>query len=729
MKLVLQELLDQRVRPVLLAQLAQLVRSVLLVLLALQVPWVKLVRKATLVSTGAIGDTGPTGPTLAIAGVGTGTILLTDGSNNVYTNPIVRVYEGPTGTVEISGNIIPSADNVFTLGLPDKRWNHLYVGPGSITIGDAVASADASGNLLLNKGLKATALALYGNVAAGDVYLSATGPTGPAGLTGPNLHINGNILPTESNTYSLGATGASWKEIYIGPGSINIAGPVGSANPATIGSDLQGIVYTEGGFATPFINIGPAIETTQAVGGWKIFGTGPTGPGFQAPTDLLAQINTPSGPTGPVYSLLGRTGATGPTGAQGQAGQNGTSGLTLFFDSSGSAAPDLSATLLTTPNLGTQTSVTYSYGNNDNAYHLLGSFITPQNALTNPVITSGIWDTNMYMSLNQTGSENTMYIKIYYVDSNGTSNKTLIKDGSTDVTAFKATSVNGIVLVENSLYVASQTLPDITKRIIIEVYVAQLTGNTNSHTITAYFRDTKQSHIHTGLVAIAVGATGPTGPTLPIQGPGTGTILLTDGANNVYTNSIVRVYQGPTGTVEISGNIIPSVDNLYTLGLPNKRWNHLYVGPGSITIGDANLTADASGRLVSDTGFKASYIEIPGVDNSGNYRLTVDGSNNLLIQNVNPITEQPSKSYTLVNSEGIAGANRPNRFSRHDRSDWTNWLSRFHWLDGCDRPHRSPWNRPNRPNRCYGPNGLYYIPSTKSYTYYSSNERIYTYYK
>jgi hypothetical protein len=263
------------------------------------------------------------------------------------------------------------------------------------------------------------------------------------------------------------------------------------------------------------------------------------------------------------------------------------------------------------------------------------------------------------MSLSQTSSENLVYIKIYYVDSDGTSNKTLIRDGSGDTTAFKATSVNGIVLVENSLYVASQTLPDITKRIIIELYVQQPTGNTTGHNITAYFRNGEQSHIHTGLVDIAVGVTGPTGPTLPIQGQGTGTILLTDTSNNVYTNPIVRVYQGPTGTVEISGNIIPSVDNLYTLGLPDKRWNHLYVGPGSVTIGSASLTTDTSGRLISDAGFKASYIEIPGMDNNQNYRLAVDSSNNLLVQNINPVTNTPSSSHTLVNSQGVAGSTGP----------------------------------------------------------------------
>jgi hypothetical protein len=55
------------------------------------------------------------------------------------------------------------------------------------------------------------------------------------------------------------------KDLYVGPGTINISGPPGAVNPATIGSDLQGIAYSQFGFASPFLNVGPAIQTNQAV--------------------------------------------------------------------------------------------------------------------------------------------------------------------------------------------------------------------------------------------------------------------------------------------------------------------------------------------------------------------------------------------------------------------------------------------------------------------------------
>jgi hypothetical protein len=113
----------------------------------------------------------------------------------------------------------------------------------------------------------------------------------------------------------------------MGPGTLNISGPTGAANIATVGSDLQGIVYTQFGFASPFLNVGPSINIEQAVGGWKIFGT----PNGYPPNDLVAQINTPSGPTGLQYSLInGTTGSTGPQGFTGPTGLQGSQGFTGF---------------------------------------------------------------------------------------------------------------------------------------------------------------------------------------------------------------------------------------------------------------------------------------------------------------------------------------------------------------------------------------------------------------
>ena len=66
-----------------------------------------------------------------------------------------------------------------------------------------------------------------------------------------------------------------------------------------VGTDLNNLPYTQNGFATPFINIGPAIGSPGAIGGWQL---GPTGTGSEY--TLTAQQNTPAGLTGPVYTIL-----------------------------------------------------------------------------------------------------------------------------------------------------------------------------------------------------------------------------------------------------------------------------------------------------------------------------------------------------------------------------------------------------------------------------------------
>ena len=69
-----------------------------------------------------------------------------------------------------------------------------------------------------------------------------------------NIIIDGNIVPDKNLKYSLGSLNQRYNDIYVGPGSINISGPE-KGSFATLGSDNNGIAWTEKGFATPFINV------------------------------------------------------------------------------------------------------------------------------------------------------------------------------------------------------------------------------------------------------------------------------------------------------------------------------------------------------------------------------------------------------------------------------------------------------------------------------------------
>ena len=135
-------------------------------------------------------------------------------------------------------------------------------------------------------------------------------------LTSNNEVISSsNFIPSINNTFSLGNLNNRWKEIYVGPGTINISGPLDTDALATLGSDENGVAYTQFGFASPFLNVGASELTPGVVGGWKISTTGEQStPSY----DLVAQeIDIGGGPSGPIYSLLsrGEQGATGATGA------------------------------------------------------------------------------------------------------------------------------------------------------------------------------------------------------------------------------------------------------------------------------------------------------------------------------------------------------------------------------------------------------------------------------
>jgi hypothetical protein len=145
--------------------------------------------------TGSQGVIGSTGPIVSVIGSNTGSVLLTDpnNTNNLYYNNILSVsnfnIDGAQGiNVGVSGSVIPTANNVFTLGTTGQKWKDIYIGNGSVNID--------------------------------NVSLSTTGPTGSTEINN-FLYVNSSIVPSINSTYSLGFTGADangdsliWDNIY-----------------------------------------------------------------------------------------------------------------------------------------------------------------------------------------------------------------------------------------------------------------------------------------------------------------------------------------------------------------------------------------------------------------------------------------------------------------------------------------------------------------------------------
>jgi hypothetical protein len=87
---------------------------------------------------------------------------------------------------------------------------------------------------------------------------------------------------------------------------------------------------------------------------------------------------------------------------------------------------------------------------------------------------------------------------------------------------------------------------------------------------------------------------------------------------------------GGLDLLNVASHIVPATDITYDLGSTTKRFRHLYVGSGSIYIGDARLSLEG-GKLKSSVGFKLTDSQIDDVlplqtGNAGKF-LTTDGNN------------------------------------------------------------------------------------------------------
>jgi len=201
---------------------------------------------------------------------------------------------------------------------------------------------------------------------------------------------------------------------------------------------------------------------------------------------------------------------------------------------------------------------------------------------------------NIYAATSNTGNAPSFYYSVYQVDADGLSNPILIASGSNEpvlITNLQSSQT----LYDVALYVPSYTLTNSTKRIQLQLFV-----NSGVTARTAYFefRSGAISHLHTTL-AITAGSTGATGPTLPVQGSGTGSILLQNAGNsNVYfSNSLQIANTGATQYISVSGDILPTQTNVFNIGSPTNRFNSLWLTGSTLYLGAGSISADASGTI------------------------------------------------------------------------------------------------------------------------------------
>jgi len=177
-------------------------------------------------STGDITFTGstissPSNADITLNPGGTGQVVLnsikSDDSSAIQIND----------SIDMGGNIVPRADNAYSLGSPTSQWAALYVTGSTIYLGDLALSADTGTNSL--RVLKKKAGRGKQNTSIADDYESTTVETAGVGdlvITGSTISApsNADITITNSGT---GAVNVDSNKI------INLGTPTADTDAAT----------------------------------------------------------------------------------------------------------------------------------------------------------------------------------------------------------------------------------------------------------------------------------------------------------------------------------------------------------------------------------------------------------------------------------------------------------------------------------------------------------------
>jgi hypothetical protein len=176
---------------------------------------------ANIKNVGPPGPPGPAGPRGATGVNGSGSSVGPSGAvqfsngNGLFLGSGGLIFDGSsngtTGNLFLRGNLIPPVDNVYTLGTSGNRWNHLYVGPNSITIGDIEISTDNEQITFTNTSQVSNGTSVtLSTITGGITTENAQGQTGSASQVGPT----GPTGPVTSYIFDGGNAGSSY---IIGP--------------------------------------------------------------------------------------------------------------------------------------------------------------------------------------------------------------------------------------------------------------------------------------------------------------------------------------------------------------------------------------------------------------------------------------------------------------------------------------------------------------------------------
>ena len=567
-------------------------------------------------TTGPTGAMGPTGPQ-GIPGSATNTGATGATGATGHTGP--QGVTGPTGS---TGPVGPQGPTGFQgaagptgpQGIPGTAANTGATGPAFIN-SNIYASFYSTGTQLVYGSNVPTVLG-YNSISYSQ-GISITGATGPTG------HYS-QIKVSEGGVYEMSY-------------SIQLDQTQGGNHTAEIWARINGVdvpdssskitIQGPNGETIPFLayifelNANDYVEfvlysSESSVGAYYFpanTGIYPANPSIIAGAKIIAKtIGGITGPTGPI----------GYTGSTGAAGSNGVSGgLSLYLDNSTSRSYTgsvLNDVLVPIPNVTSQTTI--ATGNRTNTTLQIASFVAATGTSVSTVIPGGSWNMLLFGTSNS-NTDVTYFFNAGYVDSDGTSNKVVFATGATGSSTNIGTALE---VYTNSLYVPLTTLPNLSKRIVVDLYVTFVNANRNA---TLYFRGSTQSLINTTLQIAA-----------PLAGGSDTQVLfnrqgIATGSNNMYfdyTNNVLKTDAFVSGIN-------------YT---PKKYYS--YFSPFISTTGPLNLTFN-----FGNTNFSADYTlmytnssttndlsVLSGSAIGGKYGGVGAPSNNIFITNSNISTIQ-----------------------------------------------------------------------------------------
>jgi hypothetical protein len=113
-----------------------------------------------------------------------------------------------------------------------------------------------------------------------------------------------------------------------------------------------------------------------------------------------------------------------------------------------------------------------------------------------------------------------------------------------------------------------------------------------------------------------------------------------------------------TGTVALpavaaGGDILPTLDNTYSLGSPSKMFKDIYVGPGSLYVNGQKVLQDESGAIV----VSADINENLGLRTSGSGSIELDPTGTGSVNIKGPLVVEAGANFSSADGNGIAFSN------------------------------------------------------------------------